>query len=92
MAICSKYKIAYFLLATLQGFGWRERILLSGEISSGPGLLSKLSRGWERIFFFNYLSHQFGNRLKISALLTVFHSLAFFVGVHPSAGSPHWLI
>ena len=32
VAICSKYKIAYFPLATLQGFGWRERILLSGEI------------------------------------------------------------
>lgn len=51
VAICSKYKIAYFLLATLQGSGWRERRLLSGEIGSGPGLLSKLSCGWETIFF-----------------------------------------
>lgn len=30
-----------------------------------------------RDFFFNYLSHQFGNRLKTSALLTVFYSSVF---------------
>lgn len=77
MAICSKYKIAYFLLAPLQGFSGGKGYSLEGP-GSGPGLLSKLSCGWERGFFFNYLSHQFGNRLKTSALLTVFYSSVFY--------------
>lgn len=51
MAICSKYKIAYFLLATLQGFsGGKGYYSLEGS-GSGPGLLSKLNCGWERFFF-----------------------------------------
>lgn len=75
VAICSTYKIAYFPLATLQRFGWKERILLSGE----TGVLNlaycqNLAVGGREVvcFFFNlkkkkaiYRSHQFGDWLKI---------------------------
>ena len=73
VAICSKYKIAYFPLATLQGFGWRERILLSGEIRlwTWPNVKTWLWVG-KTFFKIIYLSHQFGNWLKIFALLTGF--------------------
>lgn len=96
VAICSKYKIAYFPLATLQGFRWRERILFSREIGRDQALnlayCQNLAEGGRDILKIIYLPHQFGNWLKAFCICNSFSTLQPFVGVHPSSGSPHWLI
>lgn len=71
MAICSKYKIAYFLLAPLQGFSGGKGYSLEGP-GSGPGLLSKLSCGWERGFFFKLSFTSVWKQIKDFCLINSF--------------------
>lgn len=89
VAICSKYKIAYFPLANLQGI-WVEGKDTPLWRDQAPNLDNCQNLLWveENFLKIIYLSHPSGNRLKIFALLTVFY-LWPFVGVHPYSGSPH---
>lgn len=93
VAICSKYKIAYFPLAILQELGGGKGFSSLEQSGSERGLLSKLSCGWERKFFLNYLSFtSIWKMMKDFYIINSFSTLQSFVGVHPYSGSPQWLI